>query len=110
MVDTAALFQCLGKTFCLVGNDHQLLNVQIVGSMRSAVEDIHHWNGKNIGVASSKIAIERETIGNGGSFCTGKRYSKHRVGAEFSSLIVSKCCQNLIDFLLGRNIFPLESR
>ena len=45
--------------------DHEFLDVQIVGRMGSAVNDVHHRQWQAAGIDPAQIAIQRPAVGIG---------------------------------------------
>ena len=64
------------------GHDHEFLDIQIVGGMRTAVDDVHHGRRHDFGVDAAEILIQRQTEKFGGGAGSGKGNAEHGVCAE----------------------------
>ena len=64
------------------GDDHELLEIEGVGRMGTAVDDVHHGNGKGAGGKPPEIAVERQPVGVGRRPRRGHGDTEDRVGAE----------------------------
>ena len=74
--------QGVGKGLGAHGHDHEFLDVQIVGSMRAAVDDVHHGRGHDLGVHAAEVLIQGQAEVFGGGAGRGERHAEHGVGAE----------------------------
>ena len=54
------------------GDDHELLQVQVIVGMCTTVDHIHHWNRQLVRVHATKVTIERQARFFGSS--TGYRH------------------------------------
>src|SRR5882762_9292016 len=74
--------QRLGKRWRAHWHDHELLEVDVVVGMGSAVQDVHHRHGQCVGCSTTQIAVERqlECVCAGAS--GGHRYGQDRVRSK----------------------------
>jgi hypothetical protein len=49
----------LGESRESGGNDHELLNVEIVVGVSAAVEDVHEGRGKHASGGTAQVSVER---------------------------------------------------
>ena len=82
MEDFGAHAQAVGKRVRADGHDHEFLNVQVVGGVSAAVDDVHHGNGQHLGVDAADVLVQRQGQGFGGGAGRGERHAEHGVGAE----------------------------
>ena len=64
------------------GTDHELLERDGSVGMSTAVDDVHHRNGKGVGVCAADVAVERNVEGLGGSLCDCEGNAEDGVCAE----------------------------
>ena len=62
--------------------DHELLDVNVVGSVGAAVEDVHHRHGQGLGVHAADVVVEGDIEGVGGSAGAGQGDAEDGVGAQ----------------------------
>ena len=63
-------------------HDHELLDVDVVGGMGAAVEDVHHRHGQGLGVHAADVVVEGQVQGVGSGAGAGQGHAEHGVGAE----------------------------
>ena len=59
MKDFGAPAQRVREGFRANGHGHKLLEVDVVVGVGASVDDVHHWNRQDVGIYSTKIAVER---------------------------------------------------
>ncbi len=64
------------------GHDHEFLNIQIIGRVRAAVDDVHHGRGQHFGVDAAEIPVQRQTQKRRGGPRAGHGHAQHGVGAQ----------------------------
>jgi len=70
---------------------HELLDVHIVGSVGSPVQDVHHGNGKKIGLGSPQVLVQGKAgFGGGGP---GSRHGRRQDGVGAQSALVRSAIQ-----------------
>ncbi len=80
--DLGAAAEGLGEALGPEGDDHELLDVDVVVGVRAAVEDVHQGDGQDPGVDAAEVAVERQARGDGGGLGGGEADAEDRVGAE----------------------------
>ena len=80
--DFCAIAQGFAKARSTHGDDHQLLQVEVVVGVLAAVDDVHHGHGQLHCSHAAKVAVQRQA----GLFCSGAGHghgdSQHGVGAQ----------------------------
>ena len=66
------------------GHNHKLLQIDIIISMASAIDNIHHGYRHNIGIRATNIPVKRKPGKFGGRLAYGQRDAQNCVGAEFA--------------------------
>ena len=79
MENLSAITHGFSEARCANGNDHELLQVQIVVGVCATVDHIHHWNGKLIGMHATKVAIQGQARLFSSSTCNRHGYSKNGI-------------------------------
>ena len=69
----------LGNGVCPQRHDHKLLNIQIVGRMCPAIDDIHHRYWQVAGIDAAKISVKRQAVRCGGGARGRHRYPKYGI-------------------------------
>ena len=69
------------------GSNHELLNINIGVCVRTTVEDVHHGNGKHVGVGAAQILVEGKVCGLCGCLSDGQRNTQNCVSAEFALVV-----------------------
>ena len=64
------------------GHDHELLDIDAVGGVRAAVEDVHHGDGQGLGVDAADIVIQAHAGSLGCGLRAGEGHAEDRVGAQ----------------------------
>ena len=64
--------------------DHELLECDRSVGVSTTVDDVHHWNWKSVSVATTDVAVERQTECVGSGFGSGERNTKDGVGTELA--------------------------
>ncbi|MNM88578.1 hypothetical protein D3C81_1007990 [compost metagenome] len=72
------------EAWCSYRKNHELLNVNVVVSMLTTVDDVHHWYWKSFSVESAKVYVQWkiQSISSCTSYCHG--YSKNCVRTQFT--------------------------
>ena len=60
MVDTGPHLDSLSERLGTNGSNHELLDVHVGVGVRTAVQDVHHGNGKDVSVGAADVLVERE--------------------------------------------------
>src|SRR6185436_7929841 len=111
MKDFCTHSQCLTKRCRADGHDHELLKVDVVICMRTAVDDIHHGNGQCSRVCATEISVERDFEIRCRSSSRGKRNRQERIRSKLRlSCSAIKLEQRLIDLDLVQGIKTFKSR
>ena len=63
-------------------HNHEFLEVHAVISMRTAIEDIHHWDRKNSSIATTDIAIEVLACFHSSGLSSSKRDAEDSICAQ----------------------------
>ena len=63
-------------------HNHELLDLNIVGGMGAAVENVHHGHGQSLGVDAADIVVEAGAQGLGGGLGAGQGRAQDGVGAQ----------------------------
>ena len=82
MEDFRADTQGVMEGFRADGHDHEFLNIQVVGGMSAAVDDVHHGGGHDFCVDSAEILIQGQAQKFGRGAGCGEGDAQHGVGAE----------------------------
>ena len=69
------------------GSNHELLNINVGVCVRATVEDVHHGNGKHVGVGATQILVEGKVCGLCGSLSNGQRNAQNCVSAQLTLVI-----------------------
>ena len=77
----------LGEAFRPEGDDHELLDVDVVIRVRAAVEDVHERDGQDPGVDAAEVAVERQARGDRGGLGGGEADAEDRVGAQLALVL-----------------------
>ena len=75
--------QCFGKRLRSYRQDHEFLDIHVVISMCSAVEDIHHRYRQHLGIDTAKIIVERQFKFHGRRFGNSHGNAKNRIRSQF---------------------------
>ena len=62
VVDLRTHLQSLPEGGCTPGHYHDLLDIHIVGSMGTAVQNVHHRHRQHIGIYASHIPVQRHVV------------------------------------------------
>ena len=82
MENLGALTQAFTEGRSADRHNHKFLNVNGIGRVSAAVEDIHHRNRHTVAADAAEEAVKRDANGSGRCACTGDRNCKDRVGTE----------------------------
>jgi hypothetical protein len=74
--------QPLGEAGRADRHDHELLEVDLVVSVRAAVEHVHHRHGQHVRCLAAEVAPERQPGLGGRRLGRRQRHAQDRVGAE----------------------------
>ena len=87
------------------GHDHEFLNIQIVGSVRAAVDDVHHGHGQHLGVDAAKILVERQTQKFRGHTGASHGNTQHGIGTKAGLVVRAvKVDERVVDLHLAQHI------
>jgi len=64
------------------GNDHKLLDIQIIVRVLPAIDDVHQGNWQDFRVRSAQIPVQGHVQGIGRGPRDGHRNTENRVGAK----------------------------
>lgn len=64
------------------GRDHELLEVERIVGVRTAIDDVHHRHRQQPGVDAADVAVQGETVGGSGRLGGGQRDAEQGIGAE----------------------------
>ena len=92
------------------GHDHELLNVNGVGGVSAAVEDVHHGHGQGLGIDAADVVVEAGAGNEGAGLRAGQRHAEDGVGAE-TGLVggAVKLDEHLVDAGLIEDVHAQES-
>ena len=79
--------ESLGEGLCADGGNHELLHVHAGVSVGTAVQDVHHGNGKNVSVWAADVAVERQRGGLGRGLSGSDGNTEDGIGAEAGLII-----------------------
>ena len=82
VVDLGAPTQALGKARGAHRHDHELLEVDVIVGMHTAVEDVHHGRGQQVGIDAAQVLVQRQARRLGCGAGNGQRHAQDGVGAE----------------------------
>ena len=82
VVDLGAPTQALGKARGAHRHDHELLEVDVVVGMHTAVKDVHHRRGQQVGVDAAQVLVQRQARRLGSGAGDGQRHAQDGVGTE----------------------------
>ena len=82
VVDLGAPTQALGKARGAHRHDHELLEVDVIVGMHTAVEDVHHGRGQQVGIDAAQILVQRQARRLGSGAGDGQRHAQDGVGTE----------------------------
>ena len=71
---------------CRNRHDHKFLNVHVVGSVGTAIENVHHGNRKHFCIDTAQVAVQAETQGRSRRF--GIRYGNTQDGVGTETAFV----------------------
>jgi hypothetical protein len=74
----------IGEPVKLLGDDHELLEIDGGVGMSAAVEDVHHRDGQNLGIGAADVFEEGLREGLGCGVRSGEGDGEQGVGAEFA--------------------------
>ncbi len=74
--------QGFAETGSAYGHNHELLEINGIVRMFSAIEDVHHRNGQPMGMNAAQIAEQLYTVLLRSRFGTSQGYAQNGVGAE----------------------------
>ena len=63
-------------------HDHVFLEFDSAVSVLAAIDDVHHWDRKFLGVWSTDVTVEWDTEVVSGGLCTSKGHTKDGVGTK----------------------------
>ncbi len=66
------------------GNDHELLDIDIVVRVRAAVQHVHHGNRQFLGIRAAEVMVQRQVCIFRRGLGHGKGNGKHGIRAEFA--------------------------
>ena len=90
--------QTLGEALCANGHDHEFLHVNGVCSVRAAVENIHHRNGKSVRIHAAQESVQRNIQGSCRSSRAGYGNSEYCVCAQLALVLCAVCVDHsLVD-------------
>ena len=72
MEDFGTHAEGFGEILGADGHYHEFLEVDVVIGVLAAVEDVHHWNGEDVGIAAAEVPVKRHLGGVGGGLCDGE--------------------------------------
>ena len=84
MGDPHTAFQPAGKGGCAQRNDHKFLNIDVIGGVAAAVQDVHHGAGQ-AGVPPGqvhKVTPQRDAPRGSGGMGSGQADCQNRIGAQ----------------------------
>ena len=82
MEDLSAHAQGLAPALGAHGHDHELLDVHVVGGVRTAIQNVHHGHGQGLGVHAAQIAVQGQAQALGGCLGAGQGSAQNGVGAQ----------------------------
>ena len=87
--DFGAHAECVCKGFRALADDHKLLDIGCKSSVRTTVENIHHWQGEAWCAASllGNVAPEGLLLGIGNSLSGGEANAEDGISAELRLII-----------------------
>ncbi len=53
-------------------HDHEFLDLNVVGSVSAAVEDVHHRHRQGLGVAAADVVVKRQDRASAAAFATAR--------------------------------------
>ena len=74
--------QALAEGGRAVGDDHELLEVDVVVGVHAAVQHVHHRDGEHVGVDPAEVAVQRQVELVSGGPGDGERHAEDGVRAE----------------------------
>ena len=99
------------ENFVAVRNDHELLRIDRIVGVRSAVQDVHHWNRQHARRHAADIAVERLSVRLRGSARGRHRNGENCIRAELAFVRSSiERDHRVIDRGLFRRVHPRERR
>ena len=82
-----------------LGHDHEFLKVNRGVRMGTAVDDVHHGDGKHLGIRAAQVFEEGQVKLHGGGFCHGQGDTQNGIGAQTG--FVGRAVQVNHDFVNG---------
>jgi len=82
VVDAGTHLDGLGERLGADGGDHELLDVDIGVGVRTAVQDVHHGDGQDVGVGTADVLVQRELRLLRGGVGDGQGDTEDGVGPE----------------------------
>ena len=73
----------LADRFGTKGNYHKFLNIQVVGGMCAAIDDVHHGNRQHPGIDAAKVAVKGQAESHGGRPGRGHGDPQDGIGPHF---------------------------
>ena len=89
VVDLGADLERLGEAGGARRHDHELLQVDRVGGVNAAVDDVHHRHRKQVRPGPAEVAVERQAGLGGGRVGGRERDAEDRVRAQ--PALVRRC-------------------
>lgn len=91
------------------GHDHEFLDVEVVGSVHAAVDDVHHGSGQHFGVDAAEIVVKGLAGVQRGNPGAGHGGTQNGVGAKVGLVVgVVEVNERIVDGDLVENIHADE--
>ncbi len=83
MVNFCAPAETFGKGGSTKRHDHEFLGIhRLPAGVSAAIQDIHHWNGQNVGIHTTHVAVKWKAQGTSCRLGYSQAGSKNGICAE----------------------------
>ena len=82
MEDLGAVAQGFLEALGADGHDHELLDIDAVGGVGAAVEDVHHGHGQGLGIDAADVVVQAHAGGLGRGLGAGQGDAEDGVGTQ----------------------------
>ena len=97
--------QTFGEGVCTHRHDHELLNVDRIVRVRTAIDDVHHGNRHQVGIHTTDVPVEWLTQRACSRFGHRHAHSEQSIGAQVSFVIGAvKVNQVMVDAHLIKDV------
>ena len=102
MINLCVHAQAFAKGFCTYGHNHELLDIHVVISVLTTVQNVHHGHGQLLRSYAAKIQVQGQTYGRSSGFSHSHGYTQNSICAQ-TALVRSaiQTNQQLVDFGLS---------